>query len=234
MNNSKTIFGLSKIQLATAIAIIFHSVGLIGILYFKQSIIIQTSALNLLLMFVLICYTQPQKNHSFWIFMLICVLTGFGVEIIGTQTGMLFGSYAYGETLGPKLFQVPLIIGVNWFIVIYCCGISMHMLMHNLTQKTSIQSAPPKTILKKIAVLVDSATLAVAFDWIIEPVAIRLDYWRWLGDGNIPDYNYASWFVCSLLLMIIFQMTSFEKRNKFAVHLLLIQVMFFLLLRTFL
>jgi putative membrane protein len=234
MNSNKTYFGLSNIQLATAIAILFHSIGLIGILLLKQPIIIQTSALNLLLMFGLLCFTQPQKNLSFWIFVLICVMVGFGVEIIGTSTGLLFGDYAYGQTLGPKLFQVPLIIGINWFIVMYTCGISIQMLMHTLSQKTAASAIERRPILKIIAMLIDGATLAVAFDWIIEPVAIKLDYWSWLGDGKIPDYNYACWFFCSIILLLIFQMTSFEKRNKFAVHLLLIQVMFFLILRTFL
>jgi putative membrane protein len=234
MNSNKTHFGLSNIQLATAIAIIFHSVGLIGILFFKDSLINQAAALNLLLMFILICLTQSAKNFSFWMFILISVLFGFIVEIIGTSTGLLFGDYAYGRALGPKLFHVPLIIGINWFIVMYSCGISIEMLRRSLSQKTAGRSIERKPILKKLAMLIDGATLAVAFDWIIEPVAIKLDYWRWLGDGKIPDYNYACWFFCSVILLLVFQMTTFEKRNKFAVHLLLIQVMFFLILRTFL
>jgi hypothetical protein len=32
------------------------------------------------------------------------------------------------------------------------------------------------------------------FDWIMEPVAIRLDYWTWAG-GDIPMQNYFAWFV---------------------------------------
>jgi putative membrane protein len=81
--------------------------------------------------------------------------------------------------------------------------------------------------------IVDGAMLAVLFDWILEPVAIKLGYWTWKGT-DVPLYNYLSWFFLSCCLLTIFHFCSFEKENKFAVNLLLIQAMFFLLLRTFL
>ena len=34
-----------------------------------------------------------------------------------------------------------------------------------------------------------------AFDGLMEPVAVRLDYWRWIGEGAIPFRNFAAWFV---------------------------------------
>jgi putative membrane protein len=71
------------------------------------------------------------------------------------------------------------------------------------------------------------------FDWLMEPVAIKLNYWSWTS-ADVPVYNYICWFIVSLLLLLVFHFASFEKQNKFAVNLLLIQAMFFLLLRTFL
>ena len=88
--------------------------------------------------------------------------------------------------------------------------------------------------LKALSVIVDGATLAVFFDWLMEPVAVKLGYWAWNGDGSIPMFNYLCWFIVSLLLLAVFHFAKFNKQNKFAVNLLLIQLMFFLLLRTFL
>jgi len=68
----------------------------------------------------------------------------------------------------------------------------------------------------------------------MEPVAIKLGYWKWLGNGAIPMLNYISWFGVSAVLMLVFRLLSFEKTNQFAVNLLLIQFMFFLILRTIL
>jgi putative membrane protein len=91
-----------------------------------------------------------------------------------------------------------------------------------------------RPLLKLLSIVVDGATLAVLFDWLMEPVAIKLGFWSWGGDGSIPYFNYACWFIASLLLLYIFHQLNFEKRNKFALHLLMIQVMFFLILRTLL
>ena len=182
----------------------------------------------------LIIYTQKKINSALIFFIAICFVTGIAVEIIGTSTGWLFGNYSYGNTLGPAIKNVPYIIGINWFIIIYCCGVSIHMLLTRLTAKLSEQTGKPSKTIKALSVVVDGATLAVFFDWIMEPVAVKLGYWQWLGDGEIPLYNYICWFVISMMLLFVFHRLPLDKENKFAVNLLLIQAMFFLLLRTFL
>ncbi len=224
----------SKFQIATAIAILFHTIGLMGLFYFDKNFFLQATSFNLLLSFALLVWTQPQKNVQFLIFIIVCFVTGLAVEIIGVKTGWLFGNYYYGNVLGIQYKNVPLIIGVNWFIIIYCSGISIHTFMNKLMKKTETEITPKSTRLKFLAVIFDGATLAVFFDWLMEPVAVKLGYWTWAGDGNIPFYNYLCWFLVSVLLLTLFQMAKFSKQNKFAVNLLLIQLMFFLLLRTFL
>ncbi|MBS1755848.1 MAG: carotenoid biosynthesis protein [Bacteroidetes bacterium] len=221
-------------RLATAIAIIFHAIGLLGILFFDQSFFINTSAINLLLMGILLIYTQQKPNKYFVFFLLTCMLAGMLAEIIGTHTGLLFGGYQYGKVLGPTFQGVPYIIAVNWFIIIYCSGISIQTLLTKLVDKLTEQVGGPRPGLKALSIIVDGATLAAVFDWVMEPVAIKLGYWQWLGNGDIPLFNYLSWFVVSALLLMVFQYCPFPKQNKFAINLLLIQVMFFLLLRTFL
>lgn len=221
----------SKQGIATAIAILFHLVGVLGILVFKNDVIIRSTAVNLLLCFFLLLWTQENKNIFFWLFTLSVVIIGFAVEVIGVNTGYLFGDYNYGNVLGVQFKQVPLIIGVNWFIVLYCSGISITALLQKIIQPLS--ATEPAPVLKAISVISDGATLAVIFDWLIEPVAVKLGFWQWEND-TVPVYNYICWFVIGLLLMAVFRFSPFEKRNKFAIHLLLIQVMFFLILRTFL
>lgn len=223
----------SKQQIAIAIAILFHSVGLAGILVFKSDWVIQSTSFNLLLSMALLFWTQEDRNVFFWLFTLATMLTGIAVEIIGVNTGLLFGNYSYGEILGPKWKAVPLIIGVNWFIVIFCSGIAITTLLQKITKPIDNTAAEPSPVIKAISVITDGATLAVAFDWLIEPVAIKLGFWKWEGN-EVPLYNYVCWFVISLLLMSLFRISPFQKQNKFAIPLLLIQAMFFLILRTFL
>lgn len=221
----------TKQDIATAIAVFFHAIGLFGLLYFDKTFFIKATPFNLLLSFALLIWTQEEKNNRFFLFLLACFCIGFAAEVIGVNTGLLFGEYTYGNVLGFKWKEVPLLIGVNWFLIIYCCGISIHTLLTRLTKRLAADTQKSPQSLKTLSVIVDGATLAVFFDWLMEPVAVKLGYWSWAG--SIPFFNYLCWFGISLLLLGIFHLIKFNKQNKFAVNLLLIQLMFFLVLRTF-
>ncbi len=225
---------ISKYQIATAVAIFFHCIGLVGILFFNTRFFIQATPFNLLLSFSLLIYTQTNKNIAFFLFIATVFTIGFFSEVAGVNTGLIFGDYAYGEVLGFQWLNVPLLIGVNWFIIIYCSGICTQSLLLKVINKVAADSKEPPILLRAMSVIVDGATLAVLFDWLMEPVAIKLGFWTWLGDGTIPLYNYICWFIISMLLLTIFHLCKFNKENKFAVNLLLIQALFFLILRTFL
>jgi bisanhydrobacterioruberin hydratase len=224
----------TKFEIATAIAVLFHSIGLIGLLFFDKTFFLAATPFNLLLSFVLLIWTQTEKNIHFFLFFTACFSLGIVVEIIGINTGYLFGDYSYGNVLGPKIKNVPVLIGVNWFLIIYCCGISIHTLLMKAINRIAADTGKTPMALKALSVIIDGATLAVFFDWLMEPVAVKLSYWSWNGDATIPMFNYICWFVISLLLLVVFHFAKFNKQNKFAVNLLLIQLMFFLLLRTFL
>ena len=224
----------TKFQVATAVAVFFHLIGLVGILFFNRDFFVRATPFNLFLSFALLIWTQPGKNLFFILFVALVGCIGFAVEVVGVNTGLLFGSYRYGAALGWQWLDVPFIIGINWIIVICCCGISTHTLLTKASAQLAPELSKPMTKLKAVSVIVDGATLAVIFDWLMEPVAVKLGYWTWLDGGEIPSYNYFCWFVISALLLALFHFLPFRKENKFAVNLLLIQGMFFLVLRTFL
>jgi putative membrane protein len=90
------------------------------------------------------------------------MVVGFFVEVVGINTGYLFGQYTYGETLGYKWLDVPLMIGVNWWILTYSTGILARYLP-----------------LPAIGRAVVAAVLMVGLDACIEPVAVRFDFWQW-------------------------------------------------------
>jgi putative membrane protein len=202
-------------------------------MFFDRDVFIRATFFNLILMFLLILYTQKGINGPFLFFLAVCFAGGIVVEIIGTKTEWLFGKYAYGEVLGPEFKDVPIIIGLNWFILIYCCGITIQSILTKILEQLAKQTEKPVAALRAVSVIVDGATIALLFDWIMEPVAMDLGYWTWAG-GEVPMYNYVSWFVVSCLLLSVFHFSRFSKKNVFAVNLLMIQMMFFLLLRTLL
>ena len=68
---------------------------------------------------------------------LLCFITGMLAEILGVRYGFIFGEYSYGNALGTKVMGVPLMIGVNWCILIFITG----FIAQFFPKKTVVQSA---------------------------------------------------------------------------------------------
>ena len=112
----------------------------------------------------------------------------FAAEAVGVATGAVFGEYVYGPTLGWKVLGVPLIVAFNWVLVV------------NGSVCIAGRILPSRAAAgRRLALSLLAGAISVAFDWIMEPVAIRLDYWTWAG-GGIPLQNYAAWFVLAAVL----------------------------------
>ena len=218
-------------NVALFIVLLFHISGAIGILFSPyRDWFVQNTPLNLILMSLLLIITQTQKNKAFFLFFLISYIVGFTVELIGVNTRALFGHYQYGTVLGWQHHGVPLLIGINWFIIIYCTGVISSKLYNWSDSKLTAAGTPLKPAMRFFSFITDGALLATFFDFVLEPVAVKLQYWQWLGDG-IPLYNYACWFLISAFLLTIFKLLPFDKNNRLAVHLFIVQILFFLLLR---
>jgi len=229
MNNRPSLHNI-----ALFMALLIHAVGLLGILLTPyKDWFVQKTFVNLLLMAVLLVTTHQQKGKQFLVFLLITSIAGFGMEALGVNTGMIFGNYSYSDILGMKVLNTPLIIGINWFIIIYCTGMFTTAYENYMLRRLNESGLAITSRLKIISFIVDAVFLAVMFDWIMEPVAVKLGYWQW-QNNIIPLYNYISWAVVSALLLALFRKLNTGRHNIFAVHLFIIQVLFFLILRTFL
>lgn len=220
-------------QIAFWIAIVIHFFGLIGMLFLNREWFVALTPANLVIMLLLLWLTH-QKNSTakFYLFFLICWCTGMLVEIIGTNTGLLFGEYAYGEVLGIDIAGVPVLIGINWFSIVYSSAAIADKLLPpvSVTDNSSVKG---KLTGRDFAVSFAGAMLTTFFDWVMEPVAVRLGYWEWKNDGEIPVYNYVCWFAVSFLLLLICSLLKLKISNRFAVRLFVIQLIFFLILRLF-
>lgn len=219
---------IQRQHIATFLALLFHVAGFVGIVFTPyREWFIHNTPMNLFLMAALLIWTHEEKNGAFFFFMAIAFLVGMGTEMIGVHTGRLFGNYAYGEVLGAKFNGVPWLIGINWFVVVFCAAAAMQQLLDWLARRS-----PMAQRVKTLSLVIDGALLATAFDWLMEPVAVALGYWRWKNDV-IPQYNYLCWFGVSLVLLALMRLLRFPRANHFAVHLLIIQSLFFLGLRIY-
>ena len=171
-----------------ALLIIFHIVGAV-LMISQQAEGAKLSYLNLILCGIIVLLSESTIKKVLLPFMIISV-GGYVVELIGIHTQLLFGDYRYGETLGVKAFDVPLIISLNWFIIVVASANIARLFKTNLVFMSLI-----------------SGFLCVVLDVLIEPVAIQLDYWKWT-DGTIPLFNYVCWFAFSVFFSWIYLRAS--------------------------
>ena len=165
-------------------------------------------------------------NHTDWsrIFMIFCAavfIMGFGAEVVGVQTGILFGSYQYGTVLGWKLWGVPLVIGINWLLCIYSCGILANQFFYARLKNLKIPF-----LLSSILKALIGASLMLLLDVVLEPVAVKMEFWMW-QNNHIPIWNYVTWFLLSFFLLILFEVLPFRKENKVAKTVYLTLFLFF-------
>jgi len=201
-------------KIAVAVIIIFHLVGLIGfIVPSAQPYFIKLIPFHLLLMFAIIVFAYNADVKRLLLFVSGVFLCGFLVEVLGVHTGKIFGSYYYGNTLGYKVFAVPLLMGVNWVILIFSVG----QMMKSFKIRNSI-----------LASLCGAVSLVV-FDYFLEPVAIKFDYWQW-DWHQIPIQNYVAWFVVSIILLKFYYALGLKQQKYIGTAMFLSQLFFFVVL----
>jgi bisanhydrobacterioruberin hydratase len=192
---------------------IFYLVGIVGMTVGPyQSFFVGLSFFHLLLSFGALILGRKKHSKKLWLFIGIAFTTGMLVEWIGVHTGLLFGDYKYGSVLGPKIYGVPIIIGVNWAML---CMVSASLL-------ASLK-------LNFWFEVVAAAAFMVFLDFLLEPVAIKLGFWQWSG-GVIPFYNYVCWFITAILLQLLYRKWLLNEPNNVAVALFLYLTIFFTIL----
>lgn len=196
---------------ALLLIVLMHIAGGIGLAFSSSRWLFQAlTPFSLWTSGILLILFQEKKDRAFWVFTGISFFTGFFVEVLGVQTGKIFGIYSYGTTLGFKLWGVPLSIGLNWFVLVLCSGYLADLI-------------PIPKLFKAFL----GGLLMVGFDYLMEPPAIFLDFWSW-ESPEIPLQNYLAWFGTAFFLHLFYQYGSFNKYNFLAVPLFLIQAFFFL------
>ncbi|WP_337864866.1 carotenoid biosynthesis protein [Ignavibacterium sp.] len=196
---------------------LIYTVGVIG--HLTTSLIIYMkllTPLTLLLTGGLVLLTTIQSSKgNFIIWAVVTYIITFSLEVIGVKTGVIFGSYWYGDTLGLKFLEVPLIIGFNWIMVILGVILLSKKIFNN-----------------KILLTISAALLATLFDFFLEPTAIKLNYWNW-SDVMVPLQNYIAWFFISLLFTILYFIMKIKIKSDLPIKFFLTQLLFFIILYVF-
>ena len=190
---------------------IFHFVGMLGLTFPKPMTFFIFNAISFITNFILLLASRLHSK-KFFLSTFFIVFFGFLIEVIGVYTGILFGGYEYGDNLGLQVFSVPLVIGLNWFILVF----GTRGVVNYFFDKKYLQ-------------IILSSILMVLLDFLIEPVAIEFGWWSW-DIVSVPLQNYIMWFLVSLIMQFVISRNNNEISKSISFSLLLSQIIFFIYL----
>ncbi|WP_396138761.1 carotenoid biosynthesis protein [Flavobacterium sp.] len=151
----------------------------------------------------------PVADKKFLLAFFTIAFLGYIIEVIGVKTGLIFGKYSYGNGLGFKLLEVPLIISINWAMLI-CAGIRI----------------VSSFFANKITVLVVAALLVTLIDLLIEQVAPKLDFWQF--ESGLPGiHNYLGWIGVAFFISYFFYPILIKSNRTVSLIILILQIIFF-------
>lgn len=136
-------------------------------------------------------------------------LLGIVVEIMGVSTGKVFGVYSYGGSLGLKVADVPVIIGLNWVILVY----GSNAIISKITSNSFVK-------------IMGASMLMVIYDLVLERAAVLTNMWKFKNAGP-PFRNYFMWFILSAIFQSAIEIFKLNTENKPARALFVIQFLFF-------
>lgn len=191
---------------------LFHVSGVIGIVLGYSEFFIPKSQINLILCFILIYLGHRiVVSGDGWVFLLPFVIGMFS-EIVGVATGYPFGMYTYGDNLGIKFLDVPILIGINWALLSYAAAAICAPIHGHILFKSAL-----------------GAALMVFLDYWIEKLAPVFDYWAFV-ESPIPVQNYISWYFIGFIILLAIYKLEHRWNTVLSIHLYLAFLSFFSLL----
>jgi putative membrane protein len=134
------------------------------------------------------------------IFIVICLVVSNILENTSIVTGFPFGHYHYTDSLGPKLFLVPLLIGPAYFANGYLAWVLGNVLIGDVRRDANAFTT--------FAVPFFASFLMVMWDLTFDPRASTIQHmWIWEQGGGyfgVPLTNYLGWFFTVYVFLQLF------------------------------
>ena len=114
------------------------------------------------------------------------------LELVGSNTGVPFGTYDYSTLLQPQIVGVPLVVPFAWF--------AMAIPAREVVRALGAQRGWQRVFC--------GAAALTAWDVFLDPQMVAEGYWLWATDGwyrGIPLTNYGGWMIGGAVVMTILE-----------------------------
>jgi len=150
--------------------------------------------------FALVDGARQFRFRGILVFAGLCIVVGNIVENLSVATGFPFGHYYFASLMGPKLFQVPVLLGLAYIGMAY-----VSWMLGSTIVGCSPASATGARIL---AVPLSASFIMVAWDLAQDPVwGTVLHGWMWRDGGTwfgVPVSNYLGWYATVFTIYLFF------------------------------
>ena len=198
-----------KIYIYIGLVWLFTISGILGIISTASSWFLALTPLYLSLNFLIILLCLKDQTVRVLKGISIPFILGFITEVLGVNFGLVYGSYSYGENLGLKIFEVHLVICLNWCLL------------------TIVSADVGKLITRnKGSRILSGALLMILLDFLMEISAPRFDFWVF-KDGIVPLTNYFGWFLVASISHWWYQSFKINSNSKISCHIITCLFLFF-------
>jgi putative membrane protein len=182
------------------IAILFPAVGAVMLLASAEGLLPDPLAFNPFLVLFgvavmrvpLVSGVAPLLDRRAGVALGALVTYTYAVEYTGAETGLPYGEFSYGVSLGPMLGPIPYALPL-FFIPL----VLNSYLLCLLVLGDRARSLP-------VRLLAVSATV-VAVDLVLDPAAVALGFWSF-AEGSyygVPLMNYAGWVLSAVVATVL-------------------------------
>lgn len=160
----------------------FYTFGILwfNLPYTRELFITIIPATLLLVIAIVFSFHKDWNQKSILVFTSIAI-SAFSIELIGVSTGFPFGNYQYDRGLGWAIQNTPLVIGLNWLLLVYASHAIASKFLNN-----------------KFLVILLGSSLMLCYDLVLECVAPTMKMWHFTSPYP-PIQNFVSWFIIGAL-----------------------------------
>jgi uncharacterized membrane protein len=139
---------------------------------------------------------------------LVLVSGGAGLlaESVGVRTGLPFGDYRYGSSLGPKVLDVPALVPLAWTMMAYPCLLLGRRLASAATRRN--RAGAGRGWLSAAVTIGAGALTLASWDLFLDPQMVAAGHWSWddptpalPGVPGVPLTNYAGWLLVATVVV---------------------------------
>jgi hypothetical protein len=142
------------------------------------------------LIFALIHGAMLYRVRGMVVFVVLFLVVGNAIENLGVLTGFPFGRYYFTDVMGPKLFFVPVSLGLAYLGMGYLSWTLARLILGGMRS--------PLAGSRIVTLPLVASFIMVAWDLSMDPIWSTIGHtWIWLDGGayfGVPVLNFFGWY----------------------------------------